>query len=111
MNDLRAHHHEAIDPSNNDNYHNDDDDDHNEETYKKYLDAIEITKKDYDNYKINLPQVDRELANVIETKLERLNGFRIDLLKEKFRVNFLLLKIGKIASYSYKPKTSRFQKY
>ena len=87
MNDLRAHQHEAIDPSNNDNYHN-------EETYKKYLDAIEITKKDYDNYKFNLPQVDRELANVIETKLERLNGFRIDLLKEKIRVNVLLFKIG-----------------
>ena len=86
MNDLRAYQHETINPSNNDNHH--DDDDHNEENYKKYLDAIEITKKDYDNYKFNLPQVDRELANVIETKLERLNGFRIDLLKEKFRVKF-----------------------
>jgi uncharacterized protein with gpF-like domain len=88
MNDLRAYQHETINPSNNDNYQNDDD--HNDETYKKYVDAIEITKKDYENYKINLPQDDRELANVIETKLERLNGFRIDLLKEKFRVRFLI---------------------
>ena len=67
-----------------DNGDNQDDDD---ESYEKYVNAIEKTKRDYANYKNNLPSVDRELANVIEEKLDRLYAFRIDLNNEKFKVN------------------------
>ena len=65
----------------------DDNEDEDDETYEKYVNAIEKTKRDYANYKNNLPSVDRELANVIEEKLDRLYAFRIDLIKEKFKVN------------------------
>ncbi len=65
----------------------DDNEDEDDATYGKYVNAIEKTKRDYANYKNNLPSVDRDLANVIEEKLDRLYAFRIDLIKEKFKVN------------------------
>ena len=57
-----------------------------DEVYKKYTDAIKITRKDYENYKNNLSEPDLELINVVEKKLENINKFKIDLLRAKFKV-------------------------
>ena len=64
--------------------------DADKEVYKKYTDAIQATKRDFENYKKNLAQIDLELISVIESKLERINDLKVDLLKAKFQVKLLI---------------------